>query len=305
MPTRTPRSLDLNLLQVLDALLLERNVSRAAVRLGLSQPAVSNALARLRATLGDPLLVRSPRGMTPTPRALTLEEPLREALWRLRAVVHEPVEFDPLTAQITFVVAATDYVQHVLLPSLAARLADQAPRVRLRLLPIFGAPPWQELSEGIVDLVLTGAQNAPKGLFGRVLFRDHIVCVVRHGHPVIKRGLGLADYLAQTHIETAHIGAQGLTDEVLGRRGLTRNIALNLPHYLVAPFLVPTTNHVFTLAERIAAPMAALLNLVVLPLPFEMPTVIVRAHWHRRVHREDAHVWLRKLIAEVAADLPK
>jgi DNA-binding transcriptional LysR family regulator len=278
-------------------------VSRAAVRLGLSQPAVSNALARLRIALGDPLLVRNPRGMTPTPRALTLEKPLRESLRQLRLTVHQPPKFDPAVAQNTFVLAGTDYVQLVLLPALTARLAREAPGVRLRLLPIFGAPPWHELTEGVIDLVLTGAGNAPKGLFGRLLFRDRIVCVVRRDHPAVANGLTLETYLALSHIETPHLGAQGLTDEILAHRGVKRSIALNLPHYLVAPFVVPRTDYAFTLAERFARPMAELLDLSIFPLPFEMPGVVVRAHWHRRVHREDAHTWLRGMIVDVAASL--
>jgi DNA-binding transcriptional LysR family regulator len=293
-------ALDLNLLVVLDVLLAERSVTRAAARLGLSQPGVSNALARLRAALGDPLLVPTSRGMTPTPRAKGLESALRDAIDRLGGILGGASDFVPETSRRTFVLAATDYVQFVLLRHLAERVHAQAPSVVLRVVPTRAAP-WQELEAGIVDLTITGIRSAPRGLHRRALFRDRVVCVVRDEHPILARPWSLARYLSLGHIEALpHGGEGGLADEVLGKLGHTRHLAVTVPQFLIAPHLVPHGDYCFTLADRIARPMAALLGLRVLPLPFDVPRITIWQYWHERVHNDEAHRWLRRLVADVA-----
>src|SRR5688572_9306507 len=175
--------LDMNLLVVLDVLLAERNVTRAAARLGLSQPAVSNALSRLRTAFGDPLLVRTPQGMAPTPQAVGLEAPLRDALVRVRSAVTGGTEFDPATAQRTFVLAATDYVQFVLLGELVRRVQTIAPGISLKVVPMTHGSPWNELEAGAVDITLSGAPTRQSRLHRRALFRDRVVCILRTEHP--------------------------------------------------------------------------------------------------------------------------
>jgi DNA-binding transcriptional LysR family regulator len=296
-------SFDLNLLVVFDVLLGERSVTRTAARLGLSQPAVSNALSRLRDALGDPLFVRTPHGMAPTPRALALEGPLRLALDRVASALAGDGTFEPATSRRSFVLAATDYVQFALLPPLFRRIEREAPGIAVSVQPVLQRHPWQELEAGSIDLSLSAARAVPKGLHRRWLFHDRVVCVVRKDHPRARGGLTLERYLALSHIEALPIGAQGLADEVLATGGHVRRIALKVPHFLVAPHVVLTTDYVFTLAARIAGPIAKSYPLRVLPLPFEMPEIRVSAHWHERVQEDPAHRWLRQVIAEVAAAL--
>jgi DNA-binding transcriptional LysR family regulator len=296
---------DLNLLVVLDVLLAERNVTRAANRLGLSQPAVSNALARLRGALGDPLLVRTRAGMAPTPRALALVGSLRDALDLMGNTITDAESFDPASARRTFVLAATDYVQFVLLGKLVARIRRVAPGVVLEVLPVVQSFPWPQLEAGSIDLVLGGAspRDTPRGLHRRRLFRDRVVCILREGHPYASAPLTLERYLELAHIEALPLGSHGLADEVLGQLGRQRKLAVTVPHFLVAPFIVTQSDCCFTLAERIAVPMAEKLPLEVRPLPFEMPSVSIGAYWHDRVHGDAAHRWLRRLVAEVTGAL--
>jgi DNA-binding transcriptional LysR family regulator len=292
--------IDLNLLVALDVILAERNVTRAAARLSMSQPALSNALARLREGLGDPLLVRTPRGMTPTPRALALEHELRDALERVRAVVADASGFDPATARRTFVLAATDYVQFVLLGPLIERIQREAPGVVLVVEPMTNTSPWQELEAGTIDLTITGATTRQARLHRRTLFRDRVVFIIRADHPSAGRPWNLDRYLEHSHIEALPLGRRGLADDVLDQLGHARHIAVTVPHFLVAPFLVVHSDHCFTLAERIARPMAEILPLRVLPLPMETPPVTIWAYWHARLHRDPGHQWMRRLVVEVA-----
>jgi len=298
---------DLNLLVVLDVLLAERNVTKAANRLGLSQPAVSNALARLRGALGDPLLVRTRAGMAPTPRALALVGSLRDALDLMGNTLTDAESFDPENARRTFVLAATDYVQFVLLGKLVARIRRVAPGVVLEVLPVVQTFPWPQLEAGSIDLVLGGAsvRDTPRGLHRRRLFRDRVVCILREGHPYATGTLTLERYLELAHIEALPLGSHGLADEVLAQLGpgRQRKLAVTVPHFLVAPFIVVQSDCCFTLAERIAVPMAEKLPLRVRPLPFEMPSVSIGAYWHDRVHGDAAHRWLRRLVAEVTGAL--
>lgn len=295
-------AMDLNLLVVLDVLLAERSVTRAGKRLGLSQPAVSNALGRLREALGDPLLVRTPQGMVPTPRALALEQPLRDALARIDLALGDtPDAFQPALSRRTFSLAATDYVQLVVLPPLLARLQIEAPGVVLAVQALPSGSPWDPLELGGVDLVLTGAAAPHARLHRRALFRDRVVCMLRRGHPALGRKLTLERYLALSHVEVLAATTRGWADEVLAQLGHTRRIVATVPHFLVAPFLLASTDCCFTLAERIAGPVAAILPLEVIPLPFAMPTLTVWAYWSERMHVDPGHRWLRRVAGEVAA----
>ena len=285
-------------------LLAERSVTRASARLGLTQPAVSNALARLRVALDDPLLVRAANGMAPTPRALDLAAPLRDALERVNHVVSGPGRFEPSTARRTFTLAATDYVQFVLLGPLAKRVEADAPGVSLRVLPVHSWFPWPALQSGAVDLTVGGVQVAPRGLHRRTLFRDWVVCIVRGDHPVARGTWNLDKYLSLTHVEALPIEGLGLADEVLAELGRARRCVVTVSQFLVAPFVVPHTDHCFTLAERIARPLADLVPVRVLPIPFDMPEITVWSFWHERVHDDPAHRWLRSALADVASALP-
>jgi DNA-binding transcriptional LysR family regulator len=287
-------SVDLNLLVVLDDLLQTRNVTRTATRLGLSQPAVSNALGRLRRKLDDALLVRTPAGMAPTPRATEMGAPLREALSLLTRQLFAHERFDPATSKRRFTIAATDYVQFVLMPRLVAMARREAPSVSIRVIPVAGRFPWALLESGELDVAIGRAPQMPKGLRRRSLFKDRIVCMLRRDHPVTR--VDLEQYLALDHIDALPIEAPGLADVYLERIGRARRVSTTVPYFLVPPFVVQETDCCFTLSERLALPLAKLLRARVHELPFPAPEFSVHAYWHERLHGDGGHRWLRGLI---------
>jgi DNA-binding transcriptional LysR family regulator len=305
-PTRLA-GFDLNLLVIFDVLVAERSVTRAAKRLGLSQPAVSNALARLRESLGDRLLVRASHGMVPTSRALVLQRQLGESLDRIGSAIDGAASFDPRTAQRTFVLVATDYVQFVMLGALLSRVRRTAPGVVIHILPPVKEFPWHQLEDGSIDLILGGThvREVPTGLHRRWIFRDQVVCILRNSHPYANEKLTLEHYLELDHVEALPVGSLGLADRVLSTLGHQRRVVLTVPHFLIAPFLVMQSDCSFTLAHRIGKPLEALLPLCVRPLPFEMPSVTIGAFWHDRVHHDPAHSWLRRLIVETTEGLDR
>ncbi len=313
------RGVDLNLVRVLDALLAERHVTRAAARLGISQSAASHALARLRRLLADPLLVRGPRGargprsphevMVPTPRALALAPALERALAELAAALRPPAPFDPATARRTFHLAIGDYAELVLLPALVARLATIAPGVDLfvRAVPDDLAA---ALAAGDVDLVL--APPRPRdlsgpGLYQRHLFDERFVCALRRGHPAATRRLTLDRFCDLDHVLIAPRGtAGGYVDDALARLGRRRRVAVTVPHFLVVPHVVATTDLVVTLPARVAAALAAPHRLVTRPPPAALGVTGFAIHqlWHERTHGDAAGRWLRDQLATVARALP-
>jgi DNA-binding transcriptional LysR family regulator len=293
--------LNLNLLPVLDALLAEGSVSRAGARLGLSQPAVSNALAQLREILKDPLLVRKGTGMAPTERALALAGPLRAALFALQQGLDPPAAFDPATADRNFAIMTNDFVAFALLPPLLSRLREEAPRVKLQVRA------WQEhtvppdLARGDVDLVLGFNRGLPPGHQAARLFDDRFVFIARKGHPLVKGKIPLAVYTKLSHIIVSQeTNARGVVDDALARKGLTRNVALRLSHFLLVPPVVAVTDHVAAISELVARPMARQLPLQLLEMPIEAGGATVHAAWHERTAVSPAHAWLRRTIEEVS-----
>lgn len=293
--TRLP-DIDLNLLVVLDTLLKERNVTQAAISLGTTQSTLSSALARLRKVIGDPLFVRAPRGITPTPRALAIEKPLHETLAKLLDVL-QPVEFDPSASNRIFVFAATDYLQFVMAGPLMRRIQELAPRVQVIIQPIAHHFPWEELANGELDFVLAGYSQPPEGLQSRLLFKDEVVCLLRKGHPSLERPFDQEAYLALSHIEVQALVGPTLVNQQMAALGLDRHISLTVPHFLSAPFAVLETDLCFTLARRIAEPLAAAFPLEVVPYPFESPSFQVRQFWHLRMQDDPSHRWLRGVMA--------
>lgn len=298
------RALNLNLLPVLSALLEERNVTRAARRLGMTQPAVSNALAQLRVLLGDPILIRSGSRMVPSERALTLAAPLAAALQSLGTALEPRGELDPSTLERSFTLATTDYVTFVVLPKLLARLSRVAPGVRLRIQawPHHRVPPSLERNEA--DLHVGFYESVPPGHRHERLFEDSFVCVVRRAHPQVGKRLTLATYLKLGHVlVTPEPEAKGIVDVVLERRGLERRVELRLPHFLMVPAVVASTDLVAALDRRVAEPFSRLFRLRLFPPPLALPSGGVGQVWHARTEDSPAHRWLRQLIREVTAGM--
>ena len=300
------RSLDLNLILALDALLEERNVTRAAARVGITQSAMSHALARLRTLTGDALLVRTASGMVTTARAEELGPPIRRALEGVATALRPPQAFDPKTAERRIRIGTGDYGEIVLLPRLLKRLAKEAPRVDLRV--VFQSDNLAGvLRSGDVDLLLRPvfAADLGPGMYSRELFDERFVCVVRRGHPLASKRLTLTRYIAASHALISPAGKEGSqTDDALARMGVSRRVALTVPHFLVAPHIVAQSDLVLTLAARVANMLAAPLGLVILEPPPELRLdgFTMSAVWHERTHADPAQRWMREVIAEIAKD---
>jgi DNA-binding transcriptional LysR family regulator len=297
---------DLNLVLVLDALLSERHVTRAAARLGVTQSAASHALGRLRQLLGDPLLVRGPRGMMlPTPRALALAPAVRRVLEDLASVLRGDAAFDPATARRTFRIGASDYVELVLAPRLVERLARAAPGIDLWI-QTFADHGDEALAAGVLDVVIGPPRGAarPAGSFEKVLFDESFTCIVRTGHPLADSRMTLARYCAASHLLVAPRGTPGsFVDDALADLGRSRRVAVAVPHFLVVPYVIAASDLVATLATRIASRFGDTLGLVQMSPPFVLPKFEIALAWHERAHDDRPQRWLREQILAVAAEV--
>ena len=299
------RNVDLNLLVALDALLAERSVSRAAVRLHLSQPAASALLARLRELFGDPLLLRSARGMLPTPRALELLGPVRQVLDEIDAIVQPRAAFAAATAEHSFTLSASDYVEYALLPKLVDYLEHKAPGVRLEVRPLDLPLVAKQMESGDVDLCITGLQNAPAGLHARPLYTERIVSVVRRDHPGAGARLTLDKFCSLEHIRVSVPGSgfSARIDAALAALGRKRHVRLAVPHFLMVPEIVARSDMISALPERLARVYAKKLRIFEPPLDLE--SFSVGEIWHDRTERDPAQQWLRDVLLELARQPPK
>lgn len=294
---------DLNLVRVLGALLDEQHLTRAGQRLGLTQPATSHALARLRRLFGDPLFVRTSRGLTPTARAQELAEPVREAMRALERCFRAEEPFVAATAARRFSVATSDYGSFVLAPKLLERLGREAPNVDLWLRTL-DASFEEQLARGEVVVVVAPARKdeLPVGVRSRLLYRERFVSLVRRGHPRAKKGLDLAAWTSLRHVFIAPRGTPGgVVDETLAQLGRRRRVALAVPHFLLAPHVVAGSDLVVTVGARVAEAFAAILPLRVVEPPVRLPTFEVRMYWHERHHRDPAQRWFRDVVRLAAA----
>lgn len=291
------RSIDLNLLVVLDALLLERHVSRAANRLNMSQPAVSHALARLRALLDDPLFIRHGGGLSPTIRALELSQPLAEALTQIRAVLG-PDGFDPVQSRHLFKLAMSDFGADMVLPHLIARLRRSAPGVDLAITQLSREGMIAGVSDGTIDLGLGVFPHLPDQIHRELLLTDRYACLVDRASlsPSTKQ-LTLEDYLARPHALVAvHGEASTEIDEAIHEAGLVRRVALILPHWSVAPRTILGTDLILTVASRSLEEARGDKRLAVVPPPLKLPMIPFMQISHRRRLADPALRWLRDMI---------
>jgi DNA-binding transcriptional LysR family regulator len=293
--------IDLNLLVALGALLEERSVTRAGKRLGLSQPTMSHALARLRALFDDPLFVRTGHRLALTPRAEALAGPVAAVLADLERALSAGASFDACSSTMTFRLAATDYSETVLLPGLLERLSTRAPGVAVAVRSL-GELPSAGLESGRIDGVVGPAfMDLPEGLYRQPLFDDDFVCIARRRHPFIDGALPMDAFIRAGHVViTLRPGTRGALDELLAARGVRRTVALRVPHFLIAPLAVAHSDLIATVARRVAEAMAVPLGLQVLPHPCPPPPFGVVQVWHERTHRSPAHRWFRSLLTEVA-----
>ena len=301
---------DLNLLVAFEALMTEGQVTRAARRLHITQPALSGALARLRVVFGDQLFVKDGKSMRPTLRARELDKPIREALAKIREAVGRP-SFRPETSAVTVRIATSDDVELTLISKVLKRLRSAAPSMRLAVRRVSGVfeLPSQELASGTLDMAIGPfPQNAhvPSGLSGVIvstpLYVDHLVCVAREKHPTIKRTLSPAQFMEASHVVVYYPpGGMGIVDQLLAQRsGQQRKVAMEVPHFVTAAFAVGQTDLVATINSRVAASLRRQAGLRVFKFPFESPKLNYGLYWHGRQTADPAHAWWRGVIIDAA-----
>lgn len=292
---------DLNLLRVLDVLLRERNVSRAAEQLALSQPAVSNALNRLRETLDDPLLVRVGRQMQPTPRALALEAPLRQALQQIAWQLSDGRDFDPARAEQRFEIAVTDYVEQLLMPELLARLAEQAPGLAVRVRHLTPQLPAEALDSGELDVLIGRFFEVPNRFARRPWRSETLRIVAAREHPQLRSAPDLAQFLRLRHLWVSGGQTRGMVDQWLSEQGLSRQVVYTTPNYLQAAHLVVGSDLVTVLPTSLAEHFAQLLPLALYPLPFALGPFHLQVVSSALRARDPALQWLLEQIDSLAA----
>ena len=297
------RELDLNLLLVFNQLLLDRSVSTAAQKLGLTQPAVSNALKRLRTALKDELFLRTSRGMEPTPYALHLAEPVVYALNALQTAFTTRDSFDPLTSTRNFQLAMNDIGEMYFMPALMGALSKVAPQVRVSTVRPNAGNLKEDMESGTADLALGLMPNLQSGFFQRRLFRHKYVCVFRKDHPVARSPMTLAQFSALEHVGV--IAASTGHDEVGGlleRAGIQRKMKLVVPHFIAVGHILQSTDLISTLPERFAQRCEAPFGLVTSPHPARLPDIAINLFWHAKFNRDPANMWMRQLFVELFAD---
>ncbi|HEX5390665.1 MAG TPA: LysR family transcriptional regulator [Burkholderiaceae bacterium] len=306
------RTLDLNLLRVFDEVMAERNLTRAAQRLSMTQPAVSNALRRLRDLLGDELVQRAGYGVEPTPRALMLWPSVRDALHQLREAL-APGDFNPASAQNAFVFTMADATAAKVIPGLMDVLASEAPGVTLRVVPLTTRDPRQLLESGEVDLAIghfpgvlaeLGAQHlqesSPRFMFDRLYDGEYVVVMRKH-HPLAQGPLSLDAYCAARHLLVSFSGRPfGFVDEALAAVSRQRRVVLTVNQFFTAGLVVASSDLLTVLPRHFIGGTGVADRLVWHPLPLDVPAVHVDALWHRQHQASSAHRWLREAVRRTA-----
>lgn len=294
-------SIDTRLLHVFDEIFTTRSVSRAADALGLGQPAVSVALAKLRRHFGDPLFVRVANQMEPTPFARTLAPHIHAAIGALSAVLSHHHVFEPTTDNRSFRISMADISQLVLLPRLWETLHVSAPRMRIEILPIT-EDSGPLLAAGDVDFALGYLPQLLTGIYQRKLFKQNFVCLVGKHHPRIRRSLKLSDYETEGHADISWAGGSPiLIGQEVARLGIQRRVSLQIPNFFGGAFVAESTDLILTVPQRLAQNIAGRGEFSIFPVPFSLPDYDVKLYWHERMHQDPGHVWLRRMIFELLA----
>jgi len=298
-------ALDLNLLRVFDAVARTRHVTRAAEALHLSQPAVSNALARLRAALGDELFLRRPGGVEPTELALSLMGPVSEALDRLRETLAARAPFDPATSNRVFPVGFSEYAEAVLAPALIAWMAREAPGCMLAVAHADRVN-WQPLLESGAAVLAVGMLPEPPALYTRLRLLPEAFCtLMRPGHPLAEGALTLERFVSVPHLLHSPNGSRdGALDSVLREAGHPRRLGAVLAHLSAVPEILERTDYVITLSARLACQLAVAHRLVLRDPPIEIRHSRLSLTFHRRFEADAGHAWLRRQILTIARDVP-
>ncbi|TCL05379.1 LysR family transcriptional regulator [Sodalis ligni] len=298
--------IDLNLLAAFDALMIERNVTRAAARVGVSQPAMSAALSRLRQLFDDRLFLRSADGLLPTPLARDIANPISQALRQIEAALVEKPEFVPERMSLTFTLGMSEYAAIVLLPALARALEKRAPGVTLNVHAFNGRDSAVDLLDaGTIDLAVGVPPRRPESrILTKSIFRDEFVTIVRRDSAAAKRGMSMDAFLALSHVLVSPEGDRyGLVDQALAQMGKHRTLALTLPQMLAVPAVIAQTDMTATVMKRVVLHSSVQRDLVLFPPPIVLPSIDFHLIWHRRSDPHPAQQWFRELIATLGASL--
>ncbi len=298
---RDIRTLDLNLLKALDALLDERSVTKAATRLALTQPAVSSMLTRLRDSFDDPLFVRTQRGIIPTPRAQALATPVKRLLEEINQLLQSE-KFDPTTATNTFTIAATDYALQAIIVPFMSLLHQHAPHARLSVRAIEDERIQTQLETGQIDIALMTPETTPADLHARRLFDERYVCTFRQDHPIIQQPITLDQFCDANHAIVSYLGGafRGATDVALEAIGRSRHVSLSISSFLALIQILRTSDLVAVVPEKLVRHET---DLCVTEPPLVIPGFTKVAAWHERTHHDPAHQWLRSLLVEACSHL--
>ncbi|EJC65328.1 hth-type (hthlysr) transcriptional activator [Alcaligenes faecalis subsp. faecalis NCIB 8687] len=294
------------MLRVLQSLLKEHSVSRTAIRLGMSQPAVSNALRRLREITGDPILLRGKKGMVPTERGPFLLAHATEALQAIERISAAAEPMDPSQSTRVFNLGAPDYLDGAFIPDIAERVRRQAPQARLVVHTINPDLDYvQALEEGELDVVIGNWLEPPEKLHLARLFDDEVVCMLGRHHPLAQRGLSLQHYLEMPHLApSAHVtDKRGFIDGCLAEQGISRQVQMVVPYFGLVPGILSRTDMVFTTNRQFAEYYARILPITVLPCPIHFPLMRFYQLWHPRTHNAAELLWFRRCIAQAAGRL--
>lgn len=294
------RDIDLNLLVVFNELLRLRRVSAVAESLDVSQPAVSNALNRLRRLLGDELFLRTAKGMAPTPFAERLAEPVGYALGAIYTSLNEKVTFDPAASHRDFSIAMTDIGEIYFLPELMKRLGETAPGVTITTTPTSRADLHELMETGQIDLAIGFVPGLKTGFFQRRLFRQRYVCLYRTGHPLAEEGMTLKAFRAAHHVAVVAEGTgHGMVDEVIQRAGVVRDVRLRVPHFVAVGHILQNTDLIAVVPQAYADRTLTPFGLESAPCPVKIPDIVINVLWHAKNHREPANQWLRQIVSDV------
>ncbi|MGC7411310.1 LysR family transcriptional regulator [Pandoraea pneumonica] len=297
-------TVDLNLLVVFQHLYNARRVSRVAEALGVTQPAVSNALARLRKLFNDELFVRTSRGMLPTPMAIELAEPVAAALDALHGVFNRQVAFDPATSRKAFQIAMTDIGEVHFLPRLMHALGEQAPGITVSTVRNTAINLQEEMAAGQVDLAVGHLPDLTSGFFQRRLFRQKYVCMFRPGHPLDQAGgVSRDDFERAEQVVVVAAGTgHGQVDEFMTRAHVHRNIRLRVPHFVALADILHATDLIATVTEKFAQRSAQHFGLRYVDHPIDVPDIQINLFWHARFHQEPASQWIRTLLFDLFSE---
>jgi DNA-binding transcriptional LysR family regulator len=297
------KDIDLNLLIVFNQLLLEKRVSAVGETLGLSQPAVSNALNRLRRLLGDELFLRTSRGMEPTPFATQLAEPIAYALSTILNTLNQRATFDPAISTRKFTIGMTDIGEIYFLPKLMDIVARIAPGVSISTVRNTGVNLRDEMEAGHVDLAIGLLPQLKAGYFQQRLFKQRYVCMFRQGHALDKKEVSVEEFAQADHVVVISPGTgHDKVDESIARKGIRRNVRLTVPHFVAVGHILSTTDMVATVPERYARECLAPFGLKYVRHPVALPEIGINVFWHAKYHKEPGNQWLRGVIFDTFSD---